>query len=259
MSIVKVRGGRLKPAGDFLNIASWNIGGLTDAKTATLEIYIQKYSIDILCLQKTHRSKLDYYLTDNGFLIILSGSATGDSEFAGVGYMVSPWMRRHVVSFCQFSPRMASLKIRIQGGKMVVVSAYAPHSKYLLSKRQPFYQQLAEFVHSLSAHVPKLIYGDMNSRLYQRQPGEEEYFGPYIFSNGDIEIKADSNRNLLLELCSNLKMMVMNSFFPALTANLVTCYNVGFKPMTGIIGSSFSNRFLALPFYVAVCSGRRFC
>ena len=68
----------------------------------------------------------------------MSGGAEGVREYAGVGYMVAPWMRKSIVSFCQSSSRMASLKIRIEGGKMSIVTAYAPTHTYEFSERQDF-------------------------------------------------------------------------------------------------------------------------
>ena len=68
----------------------------------------------------------------------MSGGAEGLREDAGVGYMIAPWMQKSIVSFCQASSRMASLKIRVQGGKMSIITAYAPHLKYEFSDRQDF-------------------------------------------------------------------------------------------------------------------------
>ena len=112
----------------------------------------------ILCLQETHKPKSDYWVSEEGYVIILSGGPEGVRENAGVGFMIAPWMRKSVVSFCQASPRMACLKIRIQGGKMNILSAYAPHTGYDFSDRQHFFHALAEFVNKQSAHGPKLIY-----------------------------------------------------------------------------------------------------
>ena len=113
----------------------------------------------------------------------MSGGPEGVRENAGVGYMIAPWVRKSVVSFCQASSRMASLKIRIQGGKMNVLTAYAPHTGYDFSDRQIFFFALAEFVNKQSAHGPKLICGDFNARLFTQLPGEEDVIGPYVYEN----------------------------------------------------------------------------
>ena len=69
---------------------------------------------------QTHWTDSAYFVTDAGFLLITSGQE--DEAYAGVGFLVAPHCRRSVVSFCQFSGRQASLKMRVPGGKMVVCS-----------------------------------------------------------------------------------------------------------------------------------------
>ena len=55
-----------------------------------------------------------------GFLLVLCGLATSEPvETAGVGFLISPSARRSVVSFQQHSARMAGLKLRVPGGKLV--------------------------------------------------------------------------------------------------------------------------------------------
>ena len=64
-----------------------------------------------------------------GFLLILSGVIEHEElERAGVGFLVAPSARKSVVSFCQQSSRMVSLKIRVPGSKINLCSIYAPHS-----------------------------------------------------------------------------------------------------------------------------------
>ena len=98
-----------------------------------------KYNIDLICLQESHRPKSDYYVTDAGYLVILSRAAGSCKEYAGVGFVVAPWIRRSVVGFCQYSNRLASLKLRVPGGKAVFFSAYAPRSGKSFDERQTFF------------------------------------------------------------------------------------------------------------------------
>eukprot|EP00959_Pyramimonas_sp_CCMP1952_P187408 3918718-Pyramimonas_sp.AAC.1 len=69
---------------------------------------------------------------------------------------------------------MASLKLRIPGGKAVIFSAYAPHSGYEFRRRFDFFTSLSEFVSTRSAHGPKLVLGDMNAKLYGQLDGESD-------------------------------------------------------------------------------------
>ena len=85
---------------------SWNIEGFTTEKLITLEQYMISQNIDIICMQETHKPNADYYITEAGFLVILSGGDAGQREFAGVGFLISPLLRRSVIGFRQLSSRL---------------------------------------------------------------------------------------------------------------------------------------------------------
>ena len=120
------------------------------------------------------------------------------------------------------------------GGKAVVVSAYAPHTGYSYADRQHFFSTLAGFVNGQSAHGPKVICGDMNARIYRRQPGEEEAFGDFYLHSVEATISEDANRYLLYEFCEATSTFSANTCFLLLAENLVTCYNVGAQPIDEI-------------------------
>ena len=55
-----------------------------------------------------------------------------------------------------------------------------------------------------------------------------------MFSSRSAEIKAQMNRHLLIELCSDLEMVIANTWMDQPEENKVTCYNIGHKPMDKI-------------------------
>ena len=73
-----------------IRIGSWNVEGLTDVKVEQVIDYMIQYSIGVLCLQETRKSKSDVYLTSRGYKLILSGCSTSEREWAGVGFILSP-------------------------------------------------------------------------------------------------------------------------------------------------------------------------
>ena len=138
---------------------------MTEAKLVTLQTYMQKFKVGMMCIQETHTCKSSYFVSDEGFLVILSGASGDVHDSAGVGFIVAPWLRRSVVGFCQASSRMASLKLRVQGGKAAFISAYAPHSGKRFDERQQFFQEVSDFLSQTSCHGPKFLMGDLNARL----------------------------------------------------------------------------------------------
>ena len=219
------RGGRLRVASRNLVVGTWNVEGLTDAKIVELQLYMQKLGIGILCLQETHRTESTHEVTDDAFLLILSGAAAV--------------CRRYVVSFCQQSSRMTSLKIRVSGGRATICSIYAPHSGRPRDDRQAFFQQVAHWLLSRSCHGPLLVFGDCNARLHAKLDSDPYFIGPHMFGDGRANFDTDSNRSLLLELCECCRLIVGNTFFPQPANKQVTYYNIGAQPSSEIIPANF--------------------
>ena len=121
-------------------------------------------NIDITCMQETHRNERLHEIANEGYLLILSGEIA-TSETAGVGLLVAPQLRCSVLSFDQYSERLAGLKSRIFGGKMVVCTIYARHSGKPLESRHVFFNGLDAWISKQSRHGPILVMGDLNARL----------------------------------------------------------------------------------------------
>ena len=80
------------------------------------------------------------YFESNGLLIIYSGCEDNQSrEYAGVGFIIAPHMRGCVKSFTQLSSRIAILKLRINGGIITIISAYAPSNSHSFEERYEFF------------------------------------------------------------------------------------------------------------------------
>ena len=161
------------------------------------------YGIHILCLQETRKPLSDFIETEEGFILILSGRVdVQEKEYAGVGFLVAPELRRSIYGFCQLSSRLACLKIRIPKGKLAILSCYSPHAGKDFEERFEFFQTLNHFWKSISSHDPRICMGDFNSRLYCRFAGEEQILGEFTLKNNDSLI-SNSNKYLLIEFCSS--------------------------------------------------------
>ena len=95
---------------------------------------------------------------------------------------------------------------------MVVCSLYAPHQGKPFEERLQFYQSSSEWIGKLSRHGPLLVLGDFNARLHTRFATEEHRLGEYIFGYTPAEPHPESNRQLLLELCEALDLVVGNTY-----------------------------------------------
>ena len=181
MSLEEVRNGRLLCKNSKIYVGSWNVEHLTPLKIIELQIIMLEKGLDVLCLQETYISGADSYLTEEGFLIILSGGPQGAREYAGVGFLVAPAARQHIITFKEHTNRIASLKIRVSGGQLCLISAYAPHGGLDFALRWSFFDVLSDFVRDSHCHGPTM--GDLNSRIHRQCFGEEFVIGKYAFAN----------------------------------------------------------------------------
>ena len=218
------------PFSGELYVASWNVEGLSDIKVWELIGMMRRLGIGILCIQETRISKSPYYFTDDGYLVVLSGSSSDEKEWAGVGFIISPFMVSSVCGFLQQSNRLGCLKLRVPGGKIGIISAYAPHGGYPFNSRQLFFDDLGRMFSRTSVNGLKLVFGDLNSRILKQVPGEELYFGEHVFGDASSLLKLGTNRELLLELCSSLDLAVANTFFDNSVEESVTFRSVGASP-----------------------------
>ena len=108
----------------------------------TIQHYMTSHHIGITCIQETQKFTSEYFVSEDGFLWIFSGGTgeTTDKSYAGVGFVISPKLRRSVVYFCQLSDRLCALRLRVQGVKIGLISAYAPHSGRDFDERARFFE-----------------------------------------------------------------------------------------------------------------------
>ena len=209
---------------------------------------MKRRHIGILCLQETRIAKTPYYYTDSGFLVILSGSSTEKKEWAGVGFLIAPWLAKSLTGFLQQSSRLCCLKLRVPGGKLAVICAYAPHSGYPFDARQQFFEDLGDMFRNTSVNGIKMVFGDLNARLIRRIPGEESYLGEHIFGDSEANLQLGSNRELLLELCSLLDLAVTNTYFEHAAEHQATFRSICTAPGAPVNAKCFAQLdFLLVP------------
>ena len=144
-----------------------------------------------------------------------------------MGFIIAPNVWHAIVGFMQSSNRLACLKLRVSGGQVAIISAYAPHSGHSFDSRQLFFEQLGTMIDKTSANGMKVVMGDMNARLLSQLPGEEDCIGEHVLGTGRLRAELGSNRDLLLELCAAHLLAVANTFFPQAPSQLATFRNIG--------------------------------
>ena len=240
IDIAELRGGTLSTRLQIFKVATQNVEGLTDSKEVELVVIMQACGIGVLCIQETHKKESCVRELCNGFLLILSGWDTNDINYAGVGFIIAPHVRRSIITYCLKSARICMLKLRTFKGKIAIFSAYAPPQtpKHSALERQAYFQELSKFWSDTSCNGPKLIAGDFNSRLYARLPGEEQIIGPNIIAKPGKKLHAHMNRFQLLQLCHDANLQIMNTFTQHELPDLVTYHEIWFDKNSPVTASN---------------------
>ena len=137
--------------------------------------------------------------------------------------------------------RLASLKVKIPGGTLTLISAYAPHSGYEFDSRQRFFQELSATIRPATHHSASIIMGDFNAKLGMVMPGEEAVIGPHVFESplatGDPAL---SNRALLMECCLACGLVVANTHFQLSNEYKVSYSSLTAKPTDPVSNADFA-------------------
>ena len=206
------------PYASKFRVGSLNVQGFADTLKLKNSLQImQEHRLDVLILTET-KSMSYYSYTSEEHLVVLSGNHK--DKYAGVGAIISPRIRPHLMDIIQVNPRIIHLAFKKKGGNIHVVGAYAPHSKRDLEvDRQPFWDTLEEYVSKIPQPEPLYLTGDFNVRFQASHKNDEGVLGPFVYGKGArfIDHTATSNRSLCVTTMKSLNMVEAASY---LTPNM---------------------------------------
>ena len=178
-----------------------------------LILHMKIHEIDVLCIQETWNNSISTYV-EQGYVVVLSGSGSDYRSWAGVGFIISPRCRHRIQSYKQISDRLCSLRLKVRGGVLGVISAYAPHNLKPLPERFHFFSELDCNFRKCSANIGKFVFGDLNARVGAQMPGEDHIVGPHTFGRRAVHPVEVPNRDLLIEFCEGNGLLLANTFLP---------------------------------------------
>ena len=146
-------------------------------------------------------------------MVILSGNAKDKN--AGVGAIISPKLRPHLLGVLQVNTRILHLSFKKQGGNVHLIGVYAPHSGLELDEvRQPFWDKLEEQISKIPQPEPVYITGDFNVRFQASHRHDEGVTGPYVFGKGSryIDHNSSSKRSSCIGSMQRLNMVEVASY-----------------------------------------------
>eukprot|EP00959_Pyramimonas_sp_CCMP1952_P163360 3414917-Pyramimonas_sp.AAC.1 len=140
-------------------------------------------NIAVLCMQETGvATHIETFFND--YMLILSGTTKSQEDggfYFGVGFLVAPWAIQSVINYKLILDGFAIMKLKVRGGVLHIISARAPHGGFDCGIRRNLFDQLAEICPAPNRRVGSVILGDLNARLSDREPGDEDIIGDHMF------------------------------------------------------------------------------
>ena len=173
---------------------------------------MEEHKLDVLFLTETKSTSYYSYLSEQ-YLVILSGNHK--QKHAGVGAIVSPKLRPHLLDVLQVSPRLIHLCFKQCSGNVHLLGAYGPHSGLDLEEEKlPFWDSIEDQLSKIPKPEPVYITGDFNVRFQARHRNDEGVTGPFVYGKGSryIDHNANSNRSLCIGAMQRLDMLEVASY-----------------------------------------------
>ena len=129
------------------------------------------------------------------------------SEVVGVGIDRSEEISEEVVRVERWKRRIIMAWAMIRKQLVCVMSVYGPHTGRTEADKQEFIDALEMMIGMVELEILLCIAGDVNARVGETEPGEEEHVGKYVWGTMNREGQA------LVELMARNCLAFVGSFF----------------------------------------------
>ena len=198
-----------------INMCCWNARTLLDLpsskhperRTALVSIELVRLNIDIAAMSETRLAEEDELIEKGSeFSIFWVGKTKSEKSEGGVGFAIKSDLVENLERPAGITDCTMELRVPLPCGRFLsVLSVYDPTLEAIEEVNLAFYGALREAITKISVEEKLIILGDFNARV-----GKDWETWNSLGRHGIGKINSNGLR--LLELCSELKLVICNTF-----------------------------------------------
>lgn len=170
---------------------------------------LKRYDIAIAALSETRIADVtETTERGSGYTFFCIGRQEEQPRQAGVGFAVKTCYLKLLDSLPHgVNERLMTMRLKLAGGYVTLISAYAPTMSHTQETKETFYEELDRLILKTPHSDKLLILGDFNARVGNDHATWEGVLGRHGIG------KENANGTLLLSACAQHKLTVTNSLF----------------------------------------------
>ncbi|KFM58793.1 Craniofacial development protein 2, partial [Stegodyphus mimosarum] len=187
-----------------LSFGTWNVRGLS-SKMEKVYCEIEKHNKDIVVITETKRKGKGSENIGN-YIHFFSGVEENDRSRAGISIMMKEMYYKYMTSCEAIDERLIKLELKLGKKNLVIIGVYGIDDNAKKNTKEVYYNKLRNVMKDLGDETELIILGDTNARVGRCE--SSDIVGKYG------ESKKNNNGDRLIELCSEFKLKIQNTFFP---------------------------------------------
>ncbi|KFM58790.1 Craniofacial development protein 2, partial [Stegodyphus mimosarum] len=200
-----------------LSFGTWNVRGLS-TKMEKVYCELEEHKKDIVVITETKRKGKGSENIGN-YIHFFSGVEENDRSRAGISIMMKEMYYKYMTSWEAIDERLIKLELMLGKKHLAIIGVYGIDDSARKDTKEVYYNKLWYVVKDTDDEAEVVILGDTNARVGRCE--SSDVVGKYG------ESIMNDNGNRLIELCSEFKLKIQNTFFRHTNVDKYTWYSCG--------------------------------
>ena len=203
----------------LIRVGNLNIRTMTGRGRELADMIERRNVVDILCLQETKWKGSKARNIGGGCKLFYNGADGRKNE---IGMVVREELAESVLEVKRVSDRLITMKLKVKGSILNIVSAYGPQVNNSMEEKNNFWEDLDGLRKSVSKEERIVLGADLNGHMGEGNIGDEEIMGRY---GAETRNKKGS---MVVDFGKRMNLAIVSTYFKKKDEHRVT-YKSGGK------------------------------